>query len=171
MGFIVVDNRGDLHHNCWGEILALGAKLRGVSGVVVDGAVRDVDACEIVREHFRAPRNAGEFPAGIPRVFAGRAGSRRQGREIALALRLAEDGRVLECRYRVYGCPVTVALCSILSERLRGLAPPALSAIGGLALAEELGLPPAKRAAALLLEDALKAALARYNMESRLKTA
>lgn len=44
---IVVDNRGDLHHNCWGEILALGAKLQGVAGVVVDGAVRDVDACEV----------------------------------------------------------------------------------------------------------------------------
>ncbi len=43
---IVIDNRGDLHHNCWGEILALGAKLQGVTGVVVDGAVRDVDACE-----------------------------------------------------------------------------------------------------------------------------
>ena len=44
---IVIDNRGDLHHNCWGEILAMGAKQKGVSGVVVDGAVRDVDACEV----------------------------------------------------------------------------------------------------------------------------
>lgn len=43
---IVVDNRGDLHHNCWGEILSLAAQLKGVAGVVVDGAVRDVDACE-----------------------------------------------------------------------------------------------------------------------------
>ena len=43
---IVIDNRGDLYNNCWGEILALGAKVKGVSGVVVDGAVRDVDACE-----------------------------------------------------------------------------------------------------------------------------
>lgn len=43
---IVIDNRGDLHNNCWGEILALGAQLQGVSGVVVDGAARDVDACE-----------------------------------------------------------------------------------------------------------------------------
>ena len=40
---IVIDNRGDLHHNCWGEILAMGAKQKGVSGVVVDGAVRDVE--------------------------------------------------------------------------------------------------------------------------------
>lgn len=43
---IVIDNRGDLYNNCWGEILAMGARQQGVSGVVVDGAVRDVDACE-----------------------------------------------------------------------------------------------------------------------------
>ncbi len=43
---IVIDNRGDLHNNCWGEILAMGALKRGIAGVVIDGAVRDVDACE-----------------------------------------------------------------------------------------------------------------------------
>jgi regulator of RNase E activity RraA len=44
---IVIDNRGDLHNNCWGEILAMAARQKGLAGVVVvDGAVRDVDACE-----------------------------------------------------------------------------------------------------------------------------
>ena len=43
---IIIDNRGDLNNNCWGEILAMGAKMKGVSGVVVDGAVRDIDACK-----------------------------------------------------------------------------------------------------------------------------
>jgi regulator of RNase E activity RraA len=42
---IVIDNRGDLHNNCWGEILSMGAKMKGVQGVVVDGAARDIDAC------------------------------------------------------------------------------------------------------------------------------
>ena len=43
---IVIDNRGDLHNNCWGEILSMGAKAKGVAGVVVDGAARDIDACK-----------------------------------------------------------------------------------------------------------------------------
>ena len=42
---IIIDNRGDLNNNCWGEILSMGAKMKGISGVVVDGAVRDIDAC------------------------------------------------------------------------------------------------------------------------------
>ena len=43
---IVIDNRGDLQNNCWGEILSMGAKMKGVSGVVVDGAARDIDMCK-----------------------------------------------------------------------------------------------------------------------------
>ena len=129
------------------------------------------DYSETVWEHFRTPRNAGAFPAGTEGVIEGRAGSRRQGREIAFAMRLDGAGKVLECRYRVYGCPATVALCSVLSERLKGRTVPELGEPRGLALAEELELPPAKRAAALLLEDALAAALARYNMTSRRQTA
>lgn len=40
---IVVDNGGRLDTSCWGGILANGAKLKGISGVVIDGACRDID--------------------------------------------------------------------------------------------------------------------------------
>jgi len=43
---IVIDNHGDVKNNCWGEILSMGAKMKGVSGVVVDGATRDIDMCK-----------------------------------------------------------------------------------------------------------------------------
>jgi len=120
---------------------------------------------EIVMAHFRAPRNTGAFPEGTPDVTLGAAGSRKQGREIRLQLKLTDEGRVEACRYRVYGCPATIALCSVLSERVVGRTAEEVAALGGLSLAEELELPAPKRDAALLLEDALRAALggARYN--------
>ena len=43
---IAIDNRGDTHNNCWGEILSCAAQQKGVSGVLVDGAARDVDFCQ-----------------------------------------------------------------------------------------------------------------------------
>ncbi|HSN17170.1 MAG TPA: iron-sulfur cluster assembly scaffold protein [Gammaproteobacteria bacterium] len=121
---------------------------------------------DIVMAHFRAPRNAGGFPEGTPDVTVGEAGNRKHGREIRLELKLA-DGRVEACRYRVYGCPATIALCSVLSERVVGCTREEAVDLGGLSLAEELELPVPKRAAALLLEDALRAALgpARYNAD------
>lgn len=40
---IVVDNAGRLDISCWGGVLATGASLKGIAGVVIDGACRDVD--------------------------------------------------------------------------------------------------------------------------------
>ena len=40
---IVVDNGGRPDQSCWGGLLALAAKTKGISGVVIDGACRDVD--------------------------------------------------------------------------------------------------------------------------------
>jgi regulator of RNase E activity RraA len=40
---IVVEQRTGVEAGSWGGILSLGAKLRGIAGVVVDGPVRDID--------------------------------------------------------------------------------------------------------------------------------
>ena len=42
---IVIDNGGRIDVNCWGGVLSTGAKFKGVSGVVIDGACRDLDEC------------------------------------------------------------------------------------------------------------------------------
>jgi len=43
---IAIDNHGDTQNNCWGEILSCAAKMKGISGVIIDGAARDIDICE-----------------------------------------------------------------------------------------------------------------------------
>jgi 4-hydroxy-4-methyl-2-oxoglutarate aldolase len=40
---IVVDNGGRPDISCWGGLLSLAAKTKGVSGIVIDGACRDID--------------------------------------------------------------------------------------------------------------------------------
>jgi 4-hydroxy-4-methyl-2-oxoglutarate aldolase len=40
---IVVEQRSGVEAACWGGLLTLGAKVRGVAGVVADGPVRDID--------------------------------------------------------------------------------------------------------------------------------
>lgn len=47
---VVVDNGGRLDTSCWGGVLTVAAKTKGLSGVVIDGACRDVD--EYVQEDF-----------------------------------------------------------------------------------------------------------------------
>jgi regulator of RNase E activity RraA len=40
---LVFDNGGRLDQNCWGEIVTYAALQKGVIGVIIDGAARDVD--------------------------------------------------------------------------------------------------------------------------------
>jgi len=43
---LVIDNGGRVDQNCWGEIVTYAALQKGVVGVVIDGAARDVDVTE-----------------------------------------------------------------------------------------------------------------------------
>ena len=42
---IVIDNSGRMDTSCWGGILANSAKVKGISGTVIDGCARDLDDC------------------------------------------------------------------------------------------------------------------------------
>ena len=40
---IVIEQAAGIEAGCWGGLLSLGAKIRGIAGVVADGPVRDID--------------------------------------------------------------------------------------------------------------------------------
>jgi regulator of RNase E activity RraA len=42
--FLVIDRAGDRTHACWGGFMAAVARVRGLAGVVVDGAITDPEA-------------------------------------------------------------------------------------------------------------------------------
>jgi 4-hydroxy-4-methyl-2-oxoglutarate aldolase len=75
---IVIDSGGRADVSAWGGLLSLGAKLKGLSGVVIDGACRDIDESREV-----------EFPvyarAVIPMTARGRVVQDFFNREIAFA--------------------------------------------------------------------------------------
>jgi NifU-like protein involved in Fe-S cluster formation len=123
-----------------------------------------------VRRLFAALTHAGgpqaateQSAAGRQRWVSGEAGRERHGTRVRFLLRLDRD-RLLEVRYRAYGCPHTLAACEWLSQQLetagRDRADPRGERIGGPAdWAAALQIPPAKLGRLLVVEDALKAAL------------
>lgn len=48
---IVIEQRSGVDAGCWGGLLTLGAKVRGVTGVIADGPVRDIDEAQ----HYEFP--------------------------------------------------------------------------------------------------------------------
>jgi NifU-like protein involved in Fe-S cluster formation len=124
----------------------------------------DADALEPqIRALFSALDHAGELtegPAGVGRVIRGEAGREASGTRVRLVLRLVDD-RVEAVRYRAYGCPYTLATCEWLARQLEGRPVAHGAEVGSpLEWSERLGLPAAKLGRLLVIEDALRAALA-----------
>jgi NifU-like protein involved in Fe-S cluster formation len=108
----------------------------------------------LVEEHFHAPRNAGSL-APAPDVIAASAGSEEQGVRFVLTARVG-NGRILELRQRVYGCPHSIAAASWLTERLEGATRDDLTRWRWREVADALAVPTEKRGRLLLLEDAVR---------------
>ncbi|GAA1532787.1 diguanylate cyclase [Actinomadura kijaniata] len=85
---IVVDNQGRTDVSCWGGILSLGASLRGVRGVVADGACRDVaEARELGFPVFAR--------GSVPATARGRLRQRSTGEPVGVAGLTVEQGDVV----------------------------------------------------------------------------
>jgi NifU-like protein involved in Fe-S cluster formation len=112
-----------------------------------------------IRELFGALDHAGELGASAgARIVGAEAGREALGTRVRFALRIAED-RLLEVRYRAYGCPHTLATCEWLARTLEGRRLDALALGNPREWAQRLGVPEAKLGRLLVVEDALRAAL------------
>jgi NifU-like N terminal domain len=112
--------------------------------------------------HAGPPGDVGEGGeggegGGAERWVHGEAGRQVRGTRVRFELRLA-DGRVSAARYQAYGCPHTLAVCEWLAQQLE--AGPATSLGGPQDWSRQLGVPTMKLGRLLVVEDALRAALA-----------
>ncbi len=64
---IVIDNHGDAETSAWGGLLTQGARARGIAGVVIDGAARDLDS--FVEQGFPVYARAGVVRTSRGRVM------------------------------------------------------------------------------------------------------
>ena len=116
-----------------------------------------VEFSDSLMDHFQSPRNQG--PMKSPDCI-GTAGVPGQGRFIQLFFRLA-NGRVERMQFEAYGCGVTIAVCSVLTELTEGRTRAECSSIRPENIAKALdGIPAHKmdcaHFAVAALQDALK---------------
>jgi 4-hydroxy-4-methyl-2-oxoglutarate aldolase len=79
---LVVDAEGHLGRAVWGHVLTVAAQRRGLAGVVIDGAIRDLDA---IRSTGFPVYARGVCPAGPHKGFAGRYGATIQCGGVSVA--------------------------------------------------------------------------------------
>ena len=107
-----------------------------------------------VRRRMRTLAGAGDLPAG-PAIVCGVAGDLEQGARVRFDLQV-EGGKVLEARFRAFGCPHFIAAASWLTDRLRGAGRSELENWDWREAAEALAVPPAKYGRLLTLQDAVR---------------
>lgn len=116
---------------------------------------------EVLRRFFALPQPppAPDAPGLLAR---GAAGDRASGTRVAFEVRVA-GGRIRAVRYGVYGCPFTVAACSLTAERLAGEPPARLGTLDPGELATVLGVPRERAGSLLIVQDALRNCLADWD--------
>ena len=121
----------------------------------------------LTRRYFLAGARLPEFAGGSPpaRVRTGSAGRRSEGTWVCFELHLdatnPEDGIVKSARFSVYGCPHTLAVAAWLCEVLEGGRIDACQPGTPAEWADKFEVPAEKLGRLLIVEDALRAALAR----------
>jgi nitrogen fixation NifU-like protein len=111
---------------------------------------------EKVMDHFMNPRNVGaiEDPDGI-----GKVGNPVCGDLMELTIKV-EDDRIVDARFRTFGCGAAIATSSILTEMVKGKTIEEAVHISAESVATALGgLPAKKMHCSNLGADALKAAI------------
>lgn len=108
---------------------------------------------EVLLDHFRNPRNAGELPGANA---VAEASNPVCGDVLKLFARV-EDGRLSEVRFLCRGCAAAIAAGSYLTERLTNAAMSEAAKLDAVSLSEGLGgLPPTSSHAAALAMDGLR---------------
>ncbi|GAB4156092.1 MAG: Fe-S cluster assembly scaffold IscU [Planctomycetota bacterium] len=112
-----------------------------------------------VLDHYNNPRNVGSLDKDDPDVGTGVVGAPECGDVMKLQIKVGDDGRIVDAKFKTYGCGSAIASSSLATEWLKGARIEDAEKIQNTAIVEELALPPVKIHCSVLAEDAIKAAI------------
>ena len=109
-----------------------------------------------VRHRFETAPRHGRVLAAPSERLSGGAGDTGRGARVEFEARV-RGGRIVECRFRAYGCPHVIAAASWVAEQAEGRVIGDTAWLDPRRLAELLEAPPHKLGSLLVVEDAFRA--------------
>ncbi|CAF99255.1 unnamed protein product, partial [Tetraodon nigroviridis] len=120
-----------------------------------------------VVDHYENPRNVGTLDKQSKNVGTGLVGAPACGDVMKLQIQVDEQGKIVDARFKTFGCGSAIASSSLATEWIKGKSVDEASMIKNTDIAKELCLPPVKLHCSMLAEDAIKAALADYQLKQQ----
>lgn len=122
---------------------------------------------EKVIDHYENPRNVGSLDKKSIRVGTGLVGAPACGDVMRLQVEVDEDGKIINAKFKTFGCGSAIASSSLATEWIKGKTVDEALRIKNTDIAKELSLPPVKLHCSMLAEDAIKAALSDYKIKNK----
>ena len=124
---------------------------------------------EKVLDHYENPRNVGKLDPKKKNVGTGLVGAPACGDVMKLQIEVGEDGKIIDAKFKTFGCGSAIASSSLATEWMKGKSVDKAQSIKNSDIANELNLPPVKLHCSMLAEDAIKAALKDYKIKNDVK--
>lgn len=115
---------------------------------------------EKVIEHYNNPRNLGSLDRNSENVGTGIVGAPECGDVMKLQIQVDDEGRILDAKFKTFGCGSAIASSSLATEWVKGRTLDEAMEIKNTDIVRELALPPVKIHCSVLAEDAIRAAVA-----------
>src|SRR3954468_11670905 len=113
-----------------------------------------------VLQHYENPKNVGTLDKNDPDVGTGLVGAPACGDVMRLQVKISDDGKIEDAKFKTFGCGSAIASSSLVTEWVKGKSVDEAMTIKNTQIAKELALPPVKIHCSVLGEDAIKAAIA-----------
>jgi len=120
-----------------------------------------------VIDHYENPRNVGSLNKEDKNVGTGLVGAPACGDVMKLQIQVDDDGKIVDARFKTFGCGSAIASSSLATEWIKGKSLDEASGIKNTDIAKELSLPPVKLHCSMLAEDAIRAALQDYKVKNQ----
>tara|TARA_R100000231_G_scaffold110428_1_gene81804 strand:+ start:913 stop:1323 length:411 start_codon:yes stop_codon:yes gene_type:complete len=103
--------------------------------------------------------SVGRFDPKDPNVATGMTGAPACGDVMKLQLKLDEEERIIDVKFKTYGCGSAIASSTMFVEMLKGRTIEEAKQVKDRDIAEALQLPPIKLHCSVLAEDSIKKAI------------
>ena len=103
--------------------------------------------------------SVGRFDPNDPNVATGMTGAPACGDVMKLQLKLDENERIIDVKFKTYGCGSAIASSTMFVEMLKGRTIEEAKQVKDKDIAEALKLPPIKLHCSVLAEDSIRKAI------------
>jgi len=109
--------------------------------------------------HNPAAHSVGRFDPADPNVATGMVGAPACGDVMKLDLKLDDNDRILDVKFKTYGCGSAIASSTMFVEMLKGKTTEEAKLIKDKDIADVLELPPIKLHCSVLAESGIRKAI------------